>query len=520
MALEESAIELRREELQLLLEITTSIQAIRDPDVMLSRILHEIQESLHIGGASVALHDPDQRRFFFIHTVEKDFGKASPKEGLKTIDFPDDLGAAGWVLRENRPLIIADTKKDSRVHTPVQFQDAFKPRSMICVPLRARQKFIGVLYAMNKQAGDFSLQEAGFLEILAGPVAIAIENARLYGELMDHAGRLEAENRHLRSEAQERYNRQGMIGNSAPIRRIFNLVDKLIETPTSVLIQGETGTGKELLARVIHFNGPFKDQPFVAENCGALAESLLESELFGHVKGAFTGALKDKRGLFEAAHGGTVFLDEIGEMSPAMQVKLLRVLQEGQLRPVGGNRTVRVDFRFIASTNRDLAQEVKNGAFREDLYYRINVFPIGMPPLRERREDIPLLADHFLRQMADKFNRPKTSITPRAMALLVNYAWPGNVRELQNEIQRALTLAYGSDSIDESSLSPKLQPSSAIYSPANGVELTLKEATGQLEQRMIRKVLKKVGGNRTRAAKRLGLTRQGLLNKINRYQIT
>lgn len=350
-------------------------------------------------------------------------------------------------------------------------------------------------------------------------MAIAIENARLYGDLKDYAGRLEVENRNLRTEAQERYNRQGMIGHSPPIRRIFNLVDKLIETPTSVLIQGETGTGKELVARVIHFNGPLKDKPFVVENCGALSENLLESELFGHVRGAFTGAVADKKGLFECGHGGTVFLDEIGEMSTAMQVKLLRVLQEGQLRPVGGNQTIEVDFRFIASTNRDLAQEVKSGTFREDLYYRINVFPIRMPPLRERREDVPLLADHFLQKMADKLNRPKAHITPRAMALMTSYDWPGNVRELENEIQRALTLAWGAGKIDESSLSAKLQSPAESYYPVGSTGLTLKEATQQMEQHMIRHALKNTHGNRTRAAKLLGLTRQGLLNKINRYQI-
>jgi Nif-specific regulatory protein len=286
-----------------------------------------------------------------------------------------------------------------------------------------------------------------------------------------------------------------------------------------VLIQGETGTGKELIAKVIHYNGPLKDKPFVAENCGALSENLLESELFGHVKGAFTGAVADKKGLFELANGGTIFLDEIGEMPATMQVKLLRVLEERQLRPVGGSQYRKVDVRLIASTNRVLEEEVKKGSFREDLFYRVNVFPITLPPLRERRGDIPLLADHFLKKHAKKLNRPAARLTPPALDLLSQYNWPGNVRELENEIERALTLAGRKGEIRAEYLSERITASSEKRLSNQETDGTLQEVTERIEQKMVLEALHKSNGNRSQAARILGLTRQGLLNKITRYNI-
>jgi len=297
---------------------------------------------------------------------------------------------------------------------------------------------------------------------------------------------------------------------------MFDLLEKVIDTPTTVLIQGETGTGKELIAKVIHFNGPLRDKPFVAENCGALPEQLLESELFGHVRGAFTGAIANKKGLFAIADGGTIFLDEIGEMSQHMQVKLLRVLQEGQFRPVGGSRTEQVNVRLIASTNRDLEEEVRKGTFREDLYYRINVFQVTPPPLRERKEDILLLANHFLEKYAGKISRPVPRITPRALDLLMLFDWPGNVRELENEMERALTMAGGGKVITEEYLSDKLKRLQGTISVSGLGEASgsLKDVVREVESSMIRSALASAGGNRSKAARSLGLSRQGLLNKI------
>lgn len=433
--------------------------------------------------------------------------------------FPDHLGVAGWVLREKRPVVIQDASKDDRFFKGIDLQESFVTKSMICLPLRTRKGLIGVIYALNKLEGEFTARETRLLEILSGTIAISIENARLYEKLKDHASSLEQENLRLKSQVQDRFNLQGIIGSSPAMRQVFALMDKVIDTTTSVLIQGETGTGKELVARAIHYSGCLKEKPFVAENCGALSENLLESELFGHVKGAFTGAITDKKGLFELAHGGTIFLDEIGEMSVAMQVKLLRVLQEGQVRRVGGTRYINVDVRLIASTNRSLEDEVKKGTFREDLFYRVNVFPITLPPLRERREDIPLLSAHFLKKLTKKQKRPSARLTPRALNLLSQYDWPGNVRELQNEIERALTLAERDKEIREEFLSAKINASLSPKISIPATDCTLQEVTQRIEQQMVIEALEKTEGNRSQAARILGLTRQGLLNKIARYHI-
>ena len=257
----------------------------------------------------------------------------------------------------------------------------------------------------------------------------------------------------------------------------------------------------------------------MAENCGALSENLLESELFGHVKGAFTGAVTDKKGLFEMADGGTVLLDEIGEMPVAMQVKLLRVLQEGQFRPVGASHYVKVNVRVIACTNRDLQAEMAKGNFREDLYYRVNVFPLTVPPLRERKEDIPLLTAHFLKEFAKKFKRSVPRLTPNTLDLLSNYDWPGNVRELQNEMERALTLAGSSKEISEQHLSAKFFGSTDRPCHSGSQNGTLQEVIERIEKQMVSEALEKAEGNRSHAATLLGITRQGLLNKIKRYEI-
>ena len=506
-----------KEELALLYDASVSIHAMRDLDEMLKSILRKIKTVFCIEGASIALHDADRKEFYFIHTVEKK--KNSDYVRMQRMRFPDHLGVAGWVLRENRPVVIQDASRDDRFFKGIDLQESFVTKSMICLPLRTRKGPIGVLYAMNKLEGEFTARETRLLEILSGTIAISIENARLYGELKDHAGSLEQENLRLKSQVQDSFNLQGIIGSSPAMRRVFALMDKVINTTISVLIQGETGTGKELVARAIHYNGCLKEKPFVAENCGALSENLLESELFGHVKGAFTGALTDRKGLFELAHGGTIFLDEIGEMSVAMQVKLLRVLQEGQIRRVGGSRYIKVDVRLIASTNRDLEEEARKGSFREDLFYRVCVFPITLPPLRERKEDIPLLAAHFLKKLTRKQKRPSARLTPRALNLLSQYNWPGNVRELQNEIERALTLAGKDREIRKKFLSEKINASLSPKISIPATDCTIKEVTQRIERRMIVEALEKTGGNRSKAARILGLTRQGLLNKITRYQI-
>jgi two-component system response regulator HupR/HoxA len=336
------------------------------------------------------------------------------------------------------------------------------------------------------------------------------ENVRLRDEL-------ELAVNTLRREAAEARERPGsfdhLIGARTGLRAAVELTRKVLDTDTTVLLLGETGTGKELFARLIHDNGPRRSAKFVAQNCGALPESLLESELFGHTRGAFTGATADRKGLFEDADGGTVFLDEVGEMSAAMQLRLLRVLQEGEIRRVGATGTRKVDLRVLAATNSDLEADVDAGRFRKDLYYRLNVFPVRLPPLRDRAEDVPALAEHFLRIYRGRARRAVSTISPEALSLLRAYPFPGNVRELENEIERAVTLADDGRPLGPEHLSERLRTAGERGAPPR----TLNEAVEQLKRRMIEDALRECG-SKTRAAERLGLTRQSLQQMMRRRQ--
>ena len=516
-AISQQTVALTKSDLDLLYEVSTSVHSIDNLNVMLRRILSKVKEVFGIEGASIALHDAKKREFYFIRTAEEQ--RDGTGEGMNRMRFPDDYGVAGWVLREEQSVMIHDVSKDDRFSSNLDIQKDFITRSMICVPLKTRKDILGMLYALNKVSGVFTQKDLFLLEILSSTIAIAVENATLYGDIRQYASTLEIENIRLLSEVQDRFNLQGIIGSSQAMRHVFALAGIDSAGKGLVFIQGETGTGKELLAKAIHYNSPLKGQPFVAENCGALTENLLESELFGHVKGAFTGAVSDKKGLFEMTDGGTIFLDEIADMPHSMQTKLLRVLQEGQVRPVGGSRYQQVEFRLISSSNRDLLEEVKGGRFRADLYYRVHVFPIVLPPLRERKDDIPLLSAHFLDKFARKFKRPTARLTPQVLACFMQYGWPGNIRELENEIERALTLAGGDREIKTDYLSEKIigGPAKEATIPTEG--LTLQKAIEQMERQMVAHALEVAKGNRSQAARDLGLTRQGLLNKINRYNI-
>jgi DNA-binding NtrC family response regulator len=324
------------------------------------------------------------------------------------------------------------------------------------------------------------------------------------------------ENRHLRRELDRRYSFSEIIGASEALQQVFRLVEKVAATNTNVLIEGESGTGKELIARAVHHNSPRADRPFVAINCGALPETLLESELFGHTKGAFTGATAARAGLFRSAEGGTVFLDEIGEITPAMQVRILRAVQEHEVTPVGSSTPVPFDARIICATNRDLEKEVSEGRFREDLFYRLNVIELHLPPLRERREDIPLLVRHFITRTAREQQQNEKAVEPAALTALLNYHWPGNVRELQNAVERAFTLS--GDSIDLDSLPPRVRESAARTAPESirdpdGLRPTLAE----IERRYILETLSAVNQDKTRAANILGIDLSTLYRKLKRY---
>jgi two-component system, NtrC family, response regulator HydG len=328
------------------------------------------------------------------------------------------------------------------------------------------------------------------------------------------ASRLADENLYLRDEFVGRVGEGGIVGRSAPMRAVFADIRKIAASESSVLIFGESGTGKELVARAVHEAGGRSAGPFIRVACGALAEGILESELFGHEKGAFTGAIRQKRGRFELADGGTLFLDEIGDVSLSTQVKMLRVLQEREFERVGGEETLRVDVRIIAATHRDLQAEVRAGRFREDLYYRLHILPVRLPPLRERREDIPLLAEHFLRKLSAGLRKPGVRLTDGAIRILESYDWPGNVRELENVLERALVLS-GEDRIDAENLSFLAGRPEGMEVAKDGMDL---DATLEaVERRLLEQALALSGGVKARAAKMLNIKESALYYKLEKY---
>lgn len=343
---------------------------------------------------------------------------------------------------------------------------------------------------------------------------VAQEVVTFHTEITKREERINALNNQLGN----RYSYDSMIGKSKPMQDVYGMLDKIRNSESTVLIQGENGTGKELIARAIHFNSPRKDAQFVTVNCSAFNENLLDSELFGHVKGSFTGAIKDKKGLFEAADRGTLFLDEIGDMSPTMQVKLLRVIQEGTLTPVGGTEQRKVDVRVVAATNKDLKEMVEQGTFREDLYYRINVINLVVPPLRDRKEDIPILVDHFLSRGCKEKGVALKSLAKRPMEKIFDYPWPGNIRELENEVERMIVLSGEEPRIGADLLSQRIREFGEA-SKVQGVRVAgkLKDALEELEKTMIREGLRRTNWNKSRLAKELGISRAGLIMKVEKY---
>ena len=367
--------------------------------------------------------------------------------------------------------------------------------------------------ALKKGAYDYLTKPLDFDELKI-VIARATEHTRL-----------KKENEYLKERLDEKFDRRNIIGGSAAMTKLLDTVSQVAPTEATILITGESGTGKEMIANAIHYNSPRREQPFIKINCAALNEMLLESELFGHEKGAFTGADRRREGKFRQADGGSLFLDEVSEMSPAMQVKLLRVLQERELTRVGGAEVIKIDVRVIAASNKDLKKEMEQKRFREDLFYRLNVVALNVPPLRERREDVVLLAQHFLQIFTVKNSKSIKGFTPQAMDMLVKYSWPGNVRELMNAVERAVVLSRG-DYIDAEELSLMMAdnflsndrvPARDLNQPAGYPEnLPLEE----VEKRSILESLNACGGNKSEAARRLGITRKTLRKKLEKYEST
>ena len=454
------------------------------------------------------------------------------------------MGIAGKVVRSGKAILSLDAGQDDRFEAMASVED-LRLRSVLCLPIEMEDGVAGVLYVDNRlQFGAFTDEDLELVELFAGQASIAIRNARFVADLRERNHRLAASGKQIERLNEQlgrkvkdrdtelavvraelgrergRYDYTAIVGASDEMHEMFQHLDKVIESDLPVLILGESGTGKELIARAIHHNGARKDQPFVTENCAALPDSLLESELFGHVRGAFTGAYKTKKGLLEQADGGTLFLDEIGDMSTAMQKKLLRVLQEGEFRVLGSDRRVKVDVRVVAASHQDLEQLVRDGSFREDLYYRIAVLSVRLPPLRDRREDVPLLAEHLLARAAREAGRELPTLSHEVMARIVSHDWPGNVRELENEMRRIVVVAQGVVELEH--LSTTVREGRSITGESLGGAAgkgagDIRTAVADLERRSIETALAQAGGNKSQAAGALGISRFALQRKLEKY---
>jgi Nif-specific regulatory protein len=441
-------------------------------------------------------------------------GLGLTKEGQST-RYASGEGITGVVASSGDPVVVPRISQDPRfLHRAAGWHERRGGEfSFVCVPVLLHRRTVGTLSVELVYRADRKYERlVKFLRVVASMISQAV---RIHRMLEADRQKLVTENAQLRQELQQRHDFSNLVGTSGPMRQVYEQMERVAGAATTVLIRGESGTGKELIAQGIHYNSPRAKKPFVKVNCAALPETLVESELFGHERGAFTGAEGRRKGRFELASGGTLFLDEIGELSPAIQVKLLRVLQEREFERVGGTDPVRVDVRVITATNRDLEKALVAGNFREDLYYRLNVFPIFLPPLRDRPSDVLLLADHFAEKYSGEHGRPIKRISTPAIDLLTRYHWPGNVRELENIIERAVLMADG-EVIHGHHLPPTLQTAEAT---GTVVSTSLGGAVGAFERSLIEDALKTTRGNRARAARLLSTTERVINYKVKKYGI-
>ncbi len=421
----------------------------------------------------------------------------------------------GKVIESGKPIIVPEKQKEPNFlnRTMPERRNNNKDLAFISVPIKAGREVLGTISADRKKDSEESPDDA--LKLLTIIAAMLSQAVLLYQARHEENQQLLDENKALQEQIRNRFHPENLVGNSKVMQRVFRMIDKIAATNTTVLILGESGTGKELAAYAIHYHSPRKDKPFIKLNCAALSESIIESELFGYEKGAFSGAFVSRKGRFELADTGTIFLDEIGEISQNIQAKLLRVLQEKEFEKIGGSETLKTDARIIAATNRDLEERVKAGEFREDLYYRLNIMPVTVPPLRERKSDILMLASHFIKKYnAENANHVKRISTP-AIDMLMSYHWPGNVRELENCIERAIILTED-DTIHGTNLPPTLQISHFSQDDNQG---SLQNQLDALEYEIIIEALKSNHGNLSRAADRLGLTNRQIGLRAGKYNI-
>ncbi len=487
-----------RSTLEALLQASAVINQSLDLQNVLQGIAQAAADVLGAEASSVILLDPVRKKLVFKAAV------GANSDALLGQEFDARLGIAGRVADSGQPEIVPDARAHPDFLPEFDKKGTFSTRGMIAAPLRYRDETLGVVEVINKRGeARFGPADLEILKLFANLAAITTSNAQLHD-------RLKRENIGLKRSVQSD---ESITGQSKALREVLALCDRVAATNVTVLLLGETGTGKELTARRVHAASLRSQKPFIAINCAALAETLLESELFGHESGAFTGATSTKLGRFELADGGTLFLDEIGDISASTQVKLLRVLQEREFTRVGGIKTLSCDVRIIAATNKDLKVAIDQGDFREDLYYRLNVFPIHLPPLRERREDIPLLVALFAQRCARELGVPKRTLAPQTMELLCAYDWPGNIREMRNVIERAVLLA------DSGTITPELLPREMAAASALPAGPMAGSALENYEKAMIVKTLEEHDWNQTRAAEALGISRDNLRYRVKKYGI-
>ncbi len=496
------------QELETLFKISQIIAAGENQKQVLAEVLDTLDADLKMRRGVITLLSPDRKKIW----IDVTHGFSETKK--LRIKYQMGEGITGQVIQTGEPKIVPQVSQEpdflNRFDRPSKIQEEI---SFICVPIKIDQDVIGTISVDRAYDKSAPLDEdVRALTIVASMIANDLKTRR---EAAIQNQMLEDENIRLRNQLEDRFRPENIIGNSNAMQDVYRQIHQVAPSDTTVLIRGESGTGKELVAHAIHYTSHRNSGPFVKVNCAALNENLLESELFGHEKGAFTGAVQQRKGRLEEAEGGTLFLDEIGEFSPAMQVKLLRVLQEKEFQKVGSSKTLKANARIICATNRDLEKDVENNDFRQDLYYRINIFPIFLPPLRDRKDDLLLLADYFIEKYSNRMNKDVRRISTPAINMMVAYHWPGNVRELENCIERAALLS--SDGVIHGHhLPPTLQTSDATDTVGTG---TLKERTRLFERDIIVDALKRTNGNVAAAARDLGATARVIRYKVKDLDI-
>jgi Nif-specific regulatory protein len=494
-------------EIELLASISRLLATQSGQQQMLMSVLSELDRKMGMIRGTVMLLTEDEKELF----VEA--AQHIPSEQHQELRYQLGEGIVGTVIQTGQPSVIPQISREPRFQNRIHNRPEQEDASFICVPITVGSEVVGTLSVDTPlQDLEFLERQARFLGIVASMIAYDVKSRRI--EALQRQN-LETENLRLRSALEERFRPENIIGNSHAMRDVYLKIHQVASTDTTVLLRGESGTGKELVATALHYSSRRNRNAMVKVNCAALSEGLLESELFGHEKGAFTGAINSRIGRIEEAEGGTLFLDEIGDFSPAIQVKLLRALQEREYERVGSNHTMKANVRIIAATNRNLEAAVEAALFRQDLYYRINVFPIFLPPLRDRKDDILLLADHFVQKYAKKMGRDVRRISTPAINMMLAYHWPGNVRELENCIEYGVLLS--SDGVIHGhSLPPTLQMPEAGVTARHG---TLRVRVDLLERDMIMDALKCTHGNVSAAARQLGITPRMVRYKIKRLKI-